>query len=454
MNFILVNKFIRFLCDSCANSKADGKDFIIQAMVLISVLIITFAITTSVLLSKTSTMGELSSLPPGPRGLPLVGNLPFLKPDLHKYFSHLSHIYGPIFKLHLGNKLCVVVSSSSLAKEILKDHDATFANHSPPIAAFHTSYGGNDILWSPLGPDWRMMRKGGDKTRIGAEFRKVVGELIALFGKTNVSDMFPILARFDLQGIERKAKELFLWTDRILDSVINERLKMEASQEKLSKDDSQNKDFFQILLELKQQDGEATLSMEQLKALLQDAVTAGTETTSVTLEWAFAEIMRNPNIMRKEQEELVVKETLRLHPAAPLLVPHYASQSCTISQFTIPRGTSVFFNIWKIHRDPEGWEDPLEFFPERFLRDNNGYDYKGNNFNYLPFGSGRRICVGISLAERMSTYMLASLLHSFEWRLPENVELDLSEEFGVVLKKRTPLVIIPTQRLSNVELYI
>ncbi|KAJ4974694.1 hypothetical protein NE237_007868 [Protea cynaroides] len=536
MTFILLNKIFRFLCGSCswwwqAND--------IQAIVFLSVLIITFAITTFGLLSKTSTKGELPSLPPGPRGLPLVGNLPFLKPDLHKYYSHLADIYGPIFKLHLGNKLCVVVSSSSLAKEILKDHDATFANHNPPIAAFHTSYGGNDILWNQHVPDWRMMRKiffqelmsktsldacynlrkqeiqqmvrevyakigtpidigeltfvtlldmilnmlwggtlkGEEKTRIGVEYRKVVGELIELFGKSNVSDMFPILARFDLQGIERKAKELFLWADRILDSVINERLKMEVVQEKPSKDDSQNKDFLQILLELKQQDGKATLSMKQLKALLQDAIVAGVETTSVTLEWAFAEMMRNPNIMRKAQEELgkvvgmsnkveeshismlpylsaMVKETLRLYPAAPLLIPHYANQSCTIGQFTIPRGTSVFFNIWKIHRDPEGWEDPLEFFPERFLRDNNGYDYKGNNFNYLPFGSGRRICVGISLAERMSTYMLASLLHSFEWKIPENVELDLSEEFGVVLKKRTPLVIIPTQRLSNVELYI
>ncbi|KAJ4974848.1 hypothetical protein NE237_008022 [Protea cynaroides] len=460
MTFIPLNKFIRFLCDGCswwlkANDEADGKGFIIQGIIFLSILIITLAIFTSVLLSKTSTKGELSSLPPGPRGLPLVGNLPFLKPDLHKYFSHLANIYGPIFKLHLGNKLCVVVSSSSLAKEILKDHDATFANRNPPIAAFHITYGGNDILWNQHGSDWRMMRKiffqdmmsngsldascnlrqqviqhmvrdvyakigtpidigeftfvtlldmimnmlwggtlkGEDKTRMG-EFRRVIGELVDLFGKSNISDMFPSLARFDLQGIERRGKELFLWVDRILDSVINERLKIKAVQEKLSKDDSQSKDFLTTLLELKQPDGEAKLSMKQLKALLQDAITAGTETTSVTLEWAFVEMMQNPNIMRKAQEELgevvgmsdkveeshismlpylnaVVKETHRLHPVAPFLVPHCPSQSCTIGQFTIPKGTNVFFNVWKIHRDPEAWEDPLEFFPERFLRDNN-----------------------------------------------------------------------------------
>ncbi|KAJ4973648.1 hypothetical protein NE237_006822 [Protea cynaroides] len=544
MIFILINKFIRFLSDGWswwwqANGEADGKSFIIQAIVMLSILIITLAITIYVFLSKTSTKGETSSLPPGPRGLPLVGNLPFLKPDLHRYFSQLSQIYGPIFKLHLGNKLCVVVSSSSLAKEILKDHDAIFANHNPPIAALVMAYGGNDILWTPLGPDWRMLRKvlvrdmmsnksldacfnlrreviqqmvrevyakigtpihigelifitlldmimnmlwGGtlkpeEKTRIGVEFRKTIGELFFLLGKTNISDIFPILAPLDLQGIERKAKNIITWADAIFDSVINERLKMEAIGEKQSKDDLKSKDFLEILLKFKQQeDGKAALSMKQLKALLLDVKSGGTDTTTTTLEWVFAEMMQNPNVMRKAQEELdkvvgmsnkveeshismlpylnaVVKETLRLHPVIPLLVPHCPSQSCTIGRFTIPKGTNVFLNVWKIHRDPEAWEDPSEFLPERFLRDNNGYDYKGNNFNYLPFGSGRRICAGISLAERMSMYMLATLLHSFEWKLLENAELDLSDEFGLMLKKRIPLVITPTPRLSKVELY-
>ncbi|XP_043689020.1 flavonoid 3',5'-hydroxylase-like [Telopea speciosissima] len=332
-----------------------------------------------------------------------------------------------------------------------------------------------DMLMNML---WGGAIKREEKTRIGVEFRKMIGELVVLLGKTNVSDIFPILARFDLQGIERKAKEVFLWADTILDTVINERLKMEAEQEKKpSKDDLGSKDFLEILLEVnKKGDGKETLSMKQVKALLLDIVSAGTDTTTTTLEWAFAEIMQNPYIMRKAQEELgevfgmsnrveeshisklpylnaVVKETQRLHPVLPLLIPHCPSQSCTIGQFTIPKGSNVFLNIWKIHRDPEAWKDPLEFLPERFLGDLNEYDYKGNNFNYLPFGSGRRICAGIPLAERMSTYMLASLLHSFEWKLPENVELDLSEEFGLLLKKRTPLLIIPTPRLSNVELY-
>ncbi|XP_042491060.1 3,9-dihydroxypterocarpan 6A-monooxygenase-like [Macadamia integrifolia] len=270
----------------------------------------------------------------------------------------------------------------------------------------------------------------------------MIGELVALLGKTNVSDIFPILARFDLQGIERKAKEVMSWADTILDSVIEERLKMEAVQEKKrSKDDDDvgSKDYLGILLELNKQQGDdkAALSMKQLKALLLDIVSAGTDTTTTTLEWAFAEMMQKPYTMRKAQEKL----------------GQVVGMSNKVEESHISKLPYLNAVVKETLRDPDAWEGPLEFLPERFLREKNEYDCKGNNFNYLPFGSGRRICPGIPLAERMATYMLASLLHSFEWRLPENVELDLSEESGLVLKKKAPLVIIPTPRLSNVELY-
>jgi cytochrome P450 len=97
----------------------------------------------------------------------------------------------------------------------------------------------------------------------------------------------------------------------------------------------------------------------------------------------------------------------------------------------------------------------LEFRPERFLNTdpNNSFDYLGNKFQYLPFGSGRRICAGIPLAERMLIYVLASFLHSFDWRLPNDTKVDLSDKFGFVTKKLTPLIAIPTPRLSKLELY-
>lgn len=189
-----------------------------------------------------------------------------------------------------------------------------------------------------------------------------------------------------------------------------------------------------------------------------------------------AELMQHPEVMKKVMKELaevvgmetfveefhlaklkyldaVVKETLRLHPALPLLVPRSSIQSSTIGGYNIPKGTKLLLNVWAIHRDPQFWDNPLEFQPERFLNDARGFDYSGNNFQYLPFGSGRRMCAGIALAERMLMFVLASLLHSFEWKLPTGTKLDLSEKFGIVIKKKEPLVAIPTPRLHNSELY-
>ena len=207
----------------------------------------------------------------------------------------------------------------------------------------------------------------------------------------------------------------------------------------------------------------------------------GTDTTTTMVEWTMAELLKHPEEMRKVQQELTevvglsnmveeshlsqltyldaaIKETFRLHPALPLLIPRRPSVTTTIGGYKVPKDTKIFLNVWAIHRDPENWEDPLEFRPERFLSNNNNYgnkfDYSGNNFHFLPFGSGRRICAGIPLAERMLNYVLASFLHSFEWKLPQpEAELDMSDKFGIVMKKLEPLCAIPTPRLSDLELY-
>lgn len=203
-------------------------------------------------------------------------------------------------------------------------------------------------------------------------------------------------------------------------------------------------------------------------------VVGGSDTSSNAIEFAFAEVMNKPEVMRKAQDELdrvvgkdsiveeshmhklpylhaIMKESLRLHPVLPLLIPHCPSETCTIGGFSVPKGARVFVNVWAVHRDPSSWENPLEFKPERFL--NSKFDYSGSDFNYFPFGSGRRICAGIAMAERMFLYFLATLLHSFDWRLPEGKKMDLTEKFGIVLKLKNPLVAIPTPRLSNPALY-
>ncbi|KAL5538040.1 hypothetical protein UlMin_044525 [Ulmus minor] len=475
-------------------------------------------------------------LPPGPRGFPIVGYLPFLAGDLHRQFTQLSTLYGPIYKLWLGGKLCVVVSSPSLVKEVVRDKDTIFANHDPITALAVASYGGHDILVPPYGPEWKKLRKifvrgmlsntildnlyslrreevkksiknvfekigeeidigdlsfvtvinavmsmiwggklEGENVPIvdGVEFKRAAAKLMVLFGRPNVSDFFPAIAWLDLQGIERETRKIKDLFEVMFDSAIEKRRKLKNMEETRDGDRNERKDFLQFLLEL--HDAEMSITTHQLKGLLMDTVVGATETTTTTVEWTTAELLKHPEVMKKVQEELTqvvglnntveefhlsqltylnaaIKETFRLHPPLPFLVPHCPSQSATVGGYHIPKGTRVFLNVWAIQRDPSIWEDPLEFRPERFLNDPK-YDYSGNNFYFFPFGSGRRICAGLPLAERMMVYILASFLHSFDWKLPPGGKLELSDRFGIVIQKSEPLIAIPTSRLSNLELY-
>jgi len=193
----------------------------------------------------------------------------------------------------------------------------------------------------------------------------------------------------------------------------------------------------------------------------------GTDTTAVTAEWAMSELMRNPAIMKKAQEEVrkivghkskieesdisimhylkcIIKETLRLHPPAPLLAPRTTISSVKLRGYDIPAKTLVYVNAWAIHRDPNFWESPEEFTPERF--ENSQIDYKSQHFHYIPFGFGRRGCPGIYFGLALVEYFLANLLCWFDWKLPESDEhkdIDMSEKFGLVVSRKIPLYLNP-----------
>lgn len=190
-----------------------------------------------------------------------------------------------------------------------------------------------------------------------------------------------------------------------------------------------------------------------------------------------SELLNNPEAMQKVQKELfdvvgmtniveefhlpklqylnaVVKETLRLHPPVPFLIPRSTNETSTVGGYTIPKNTRVLINVWAMQRDPSIWDSPTDFKPDRFLNDARNLDFKGNNFQFLPFGSGRRMCPGLPLAERMVAYLLASLLHSFDWKLPQGGKIDMSESFGIVLRKTTPAFAIPSPRLSDTNSYV
>ncbi|KAJ0802842.1 putative cytochrome P450 [Helianthus annuus] len=466
-----------------------------------------------------------TSLPPGPYGLPVVGYLPFLGSNLHKRFTEMAHKYGPIFSLQLGSKLHVVVNSTDLVKAVARDQDQTFANRNTPIAASVITYGGSDITFTnSKTAHWRNMRKllvsqvmsnaclkasqifrtrevrkmvkevyakigkkvninkmafntelnvvtsmlwgcskSDEGSYIGDGFHEVESKIIKLLGAPNISDFFPWLSWFDLQKRRRDMQRQLEYVDQIFDNIIEKRIKANSSKIDRAVEEDGRKDFLQILLELKDQRDTP------------DIIVAATDTTSTMVEWVMAEILNNPFVMRKVQDELtevvgtnniveeshlpkltyldgVIKETFRLHPPLPLLIQRCPDESCKVGGYTIPKDTVVYINVWAIHHDPNNWTNPLEFKPERFL--NGKWDYNGNNVKFLPFGSGRRICPGIPLGDKMLTYMLASLLNSFEWNLPKDEEFETSDEFGFVTKKKKSLVAIPSQRLSDASLYM
>ncbi|XP_023771476.1 flavonoid 3'-monooxygenase CYP75B137 [Lactuca sativa] len=326
------------------------------------------------------------------------------------------------------------------------------------------------MLWSGSKPG-----EGNFTSYLVERFLEVEFKIIELQGARNISDFLPMLSWLDLQGRQREMKQQMVYVNQILDELIQGRIKANSCKVDGEGEEDQ-KDFLQILLELKEQKGAPTsYNFDQIKALLMNIVTAATVTISIMVEWAMAEILHNAAVKKKIVEELTevvgtnniveeshltklsyldaaIKETLRLHPPLPLLVHRCPDEACIVGGYTIPKGTVVYLNVWAIHRDPQNWSNPLEFKPERFL--NGKWDYSGNNFKYLPFGSGRRMCPGVNLGEKMLMYTVASLLHSFEWSFPEGEELELSDEYGFLTKKRKPLMVIPSQKLSDASMYM
>lgn len=180
------------------------------------------------------------------------------------------------------------------------------------------------------------------------------------------------------------------------------------------------------------------------------------ESMEKVLEELDTEILNQGSVKESDAVKLLylqacIKETLRLHPPAPLLLPHRAPEICQVMNYRIPKDAQVLVNVWAIGRDPSIWDEPLKFKPERFL--NSEMDFKGNDFELLPFGAGRRICPGLSMATRHIPLVLASLIRCFDWSLPHDHhhrphQLDMKEKFGVTLQKEQPLLLIPKSRIK------
>lgn len=307
-------------------------------------------------------------------------------------------------------------------------------------------------------------------TEVSEFFGSVMG-LMETSGYANVADFFPILRWFDLQGLERKMKLHLGKAIEIASKFVKERIE----EKKSAAGKERRKDFLDLLLEFKGngKDEPDKFSDHEINLFILELFMAGGETTSSTIEWVLVELLRHKDALTKAQAELndvvgetrkveetdidnlpylnaVIKETLRLHPPIPFLVPRTNVEDTKFMGYDIPKNTQVLVNAWAIGRDPEVWEDPTSFQPERFLGSKT--DYKGQNFELIPFGAGRRMCAGVPLGHRVLHLVLGSLIHHFDWEFENGVtkeNIDMRDKLAVTMRKLQPLMVIPKTRSAS-----
>ncbi|KAL9265772.1 Geraniol 8-hydroxylase-like protein [Drosera capensis] len=470
-------------------------------------------------------------LPPGPLPLPLVGNILKLGTKAHVSLAELAKVYGPVMNLELGLVNTIVISSADMAKEVLKKNDASFSYRAHFDAMTPYDHNNRSIAISQPGPKWRGMRRLcaahvfsnskldashdirrkkvdelllmlGDCSRgqvvvnigqavfnttlssmswiffskgiadgiteSGQEFKELVRRLIETGGEPNIVDFFPqfsLLRMMDVQGIRRRAGMLDKKLMDLFDSLIQDRLEKGKTIGL-----AEETDVLDSLLCDIHQGNDREVELSDLPHMFLDLFLAGLDTTTSTVEWAMAELLRNHEKLKLAQSELedvigkenpiqeadigrlpylqaIIKETLRLHPPLPFLVPRAVLADVTLGIYTVPKEARVFVNTWAMGRDPTVWPHPSSFEPERFI--DSEVDFRGRDFELIPFGAGRRMCPGLPLASRMLHLVVGSLIHSFDWKLEDGVSpetLDMEEKIGFTLQRARPLFAIPIRR--------
>ncbi|GER44255.1 cytochrome P450 [Striga asiatica] len=300
--------------------------------------------------------------------------------------------------------------------------------------------------------------------------KRVMRDFFELAGMFVAADALPYLAWLDIGGHEKRMKE----NAKELDGIVGEWL-AEHREKECSGEDDRPRDFMDVMVSVTR--GGRRLHSEYdddtiIKATCEAMIVGGVDTITVMLVWALSLLLNNRHALKKAQEELdiqvgkerqvnesdihnllylqaVTKETLRLYPAGPLGSPREFSKDCSVRGYHIPRGTWLMVNIWKLHRDPQVWgPDVLEFKPERFLSTHNHLDIRGQDFEFIPFGAGRRICPGFNFALQMMNFVLANLLHTFDFWTVADEGIDMTESVGMTNMKATPLDVFVAPRIS------
>ncbi|RDX82184.1 Cytochrome P450 71D10, partial [Mucuna pruriens] len=321
----------------------------------------------------------------------------------------------------------------------------------------------------------------GEKCMCQHELISIIEEAMHLAGGLVVADLYPSFTWLQMFSVVKaKSKKMFRKIDEILDNIIKDHKNRRSSSHLC---EANQKDLVDVLLGFQQPNKDICLEHpvadDNVKAVIlvlssmvvfpsiTDVISAGSETSSAVVEWAMSEMVKNPKVMEKAQAEVrkvynskghvdetdldqltylkcVIKETMRLHPPTPLLLPRESKERCEINGYDIPAGTRVLINALAIGRDPKHWTNAETFKPERFL--DSSIDYKGTNYEFIPFGAGRRMCPGIAFAIADIELPLAQLVYHFDWRMPngiKNEELDMSESYGFTARRQNGLCMIP-----------
>ncbi|KAJ4807306.1 Cytochrome P450 [Rhynchospora pubera] len=295
---------------------------------------------------------------------------------------------------------------------------------------------------------------------------QIIREASECFSGLNLFDLIPSMSWLNV-NMRRRLIRLRSKLDLVLEEDFQEHLKKQQHRKK-GGDEEFECNFVDVLIVIMGRDDlEEPITMDSIKAVLLD-VFAGAESTAITITWAMSELIKHPEVMEKVQAEirhagsennkldenslsylkLVIKETLRMHPPGPLLAPRQCMKSCQILGYTIPSGARLVVNAWALGRNSQYWNDPEEFKPERF--ETLSIDFKGQNFEFVPFGAGRRMCPGLEFGMAVVEEALASLLLHFDWKLPDGMEpedLDMTETLAMDAAKKEPLYLIPTLRI-------
>ncbi|XP_031284873.1 cytochrome P450 71B10-like [Pistacia vera] len=302
-------------------------------------------------------------------------------------------------------------------------------------------------------------------------FEELVHAAESVLGGFTANECFPYIGWIidRLTSYHAKLERVFHELDTLFQQIIDDHLKPERSKQEVQED------FIDVMLKIEREETESRLSKDHIKAVLLNMFLGGVDTSAITVIWAMAELAKNPRLMHKAQDEvrkcigqkgrvtesdidklvylkMIIKETLRLHPPAPLLIPREAISQFNVNGYNIYPKTLIQVNAWAIGRDPKYWNNPEEFSPERFM--NNSIDLKGQNFEFLPFGSGRRSCPAMHMGLITSELALANLLYCFDWKLPNGMkedDLNMDESAGVSLtvSKKIPLILVPVNYLQQ-----